>query len=41
MLEIEPLCFKMAEIEDIMDLVQLQSVSLQKDVERYCEERGV
>lgn len=41
MVELEPLCLKTAEIEEIVDLAKLQSVSLKKDVERYCEERGV
>jgi hypothetical protein len=40
MLEVEPLCAKTAEVEEIMDLVKLQCVSLQKDVKRYIEERG-
>ena len=40
MIEIEPLCNKSADVEAIMDLVKLQSVSLQKDVKKYIEERG-
>ena len=40
MIEIEPLCKKSADVEEIMDLVNLQSVSLKKDVKRYIEERG-
>ncbi|KIW07556.1 uncharacterized protein PV09_01513 [Verruconis gallopava] len=40
MIEVEPLCNKTADIEEIMDLVKLQSNTLQKDVKRYIEERG-
>jgi hypothetical protein len=40
MIEIEPLCAKSADVDGIMDLVKLQSVSLQKDVKKYIEERG-
>jgi hypothetical protein len=40
MVEIEPLCTKSTDIEQIMDLVNLQSVSLQKDVKRYLDERS-
>jgi hypothetical protein len=41
MMEVEPLCAKFGDAEEIMDLVKLQSVSLQKDVAKYCEEREV
>jgi hypothetical protein len=34
-------CRKAAVVEDIMDLVKLQKESLQKDVDKYCQERGV
>lgn len=39
-IELEPLCPKTREIEEIMDLTKLQSISLQKDVQKYREERG-
>jgi hypothetical protein len=41
MLVVEPLCSKFGDAEEIMDLVRLQKLSLQKDVERYCQEREV
>ncbi len=40
MIEIEPLCAKSDEVDGIMELVNLQSVSLHKDVKRYLAERG-
>lgn len=41
MFETESHCRKVAVVEDIMDLVRLQKDSLQKDVDKYCQERGV
>ncbi|KAF2420997.1 IDO-domain-containing protein [Tothia fuscella] len=38
---IEPFCVNIGDAEDIMDLVKSQSISLQKDVAKYCEEREV
>lgn len=41
MVEAKSCCRKVAVVEDIMDLVKLQKESLQKDVDKYCQERGV
>ena len=41
MIEVEEFCSKIETIEEIMEIVRRQRVTLQKDVERYCEERGV
>lgn len=41
MFETESHCRKVAVVQDIMDLVKLQKDSLQKDVDKYCQERGV
>lgn len=41
MFETESHCRKATVVEEIMDLVRLQKVSLQKDVDKYCQERGV
>jgi hypothetical protein len=42
MLAVEPLCTKFGgDAEEILELVRLQKLSLQKDVDRYCQEREV
>jgi len=41
MVETEGRCRKTAVVEVIMDLVRSQKHSLQKDVNKYCEERKV
>jgi indoleamine 2,3-dioxygenase len=41
MFETQSHCRRVALVEDIMDLVKLQKDSLQKDVDKYCQERGV
>lgn len=38
MIAVEPKCSKAGNAEEIMDLVKLQSVSLKKDVDKYCQE---
>jgi indoleamine 2,3-dioxygenase len=41
MVEAQFHCRKVTVVENIMDLVKLQKDSLQKDVDKYCQERGV
>lgn len=41
MIEVEELYRGLPGCQDIMNLVHLQKVTLQKEVEKYCSERSV
>jgi hypothetical protein len=41
MMETQKFCEHESGVEDIIDLVEVQSKTLQKEVEKYCEEQEV
>jgi hypothetical protein len=41
MFETAPYCADNDTVQGIIDLATLQKVSLQKEVEKYCQERGI
>jgi hypothetical protein len=41
MIDVKAYCGKEAGIDSIVDLVEIQSKTLQKEVQKYCDERSV